>query len=93
MKLVANAGELVPSAILDGPLAEAVRMPGVHRFMIECGKEAARAALADGSRLVPIFGLTESQVTGPSNMRKTCSAKCSPSTRCQTPAPPCCRTG
>ncbi|MGX5682865.1 ketopantoate reductase family protein [Schumannella luteola] len=65
MKLVANAGELVPSAILDVPLAEAVRMPGVHEFMIECGKEAARAAVADGSRLVPIFGLTDDQVTGP----------------------------
>lgn len=65
MKLVANAGELVPSAILDVPLAEAVRMPGVHEFMIECGKEAARAAVADGSRLVPIFGLTDDQVTSP----------------------------
>lgn len=65
MKLVANAGELVPSAILDVPLAEAVRMPGVHEFMVECGKEAARAAIADGSRLVPIFGLTDDQVTSP----------------------------
>lgn len=65
MKLVANAGELVPSAILDVPLAEAVRMPGVHEFMIECGKEAARAAVADGCTLVPIFGLTEDAVTGP----------------------------
>lgn len=65
MKLVANAGELVPSAILDVALADAVRMPGVHEFMIECGKEAARAAVADGSRLVPIFGLTDDQVTSP----------------------------
>ncbi|MEO5922062.1 MAG: 2-dehydropantoate 2-reductase N-terminal domain-containing protein [Pseudolysinimonas sp.] len=65
MKLVANAGELVPSAILDEALADAVRMPGVHEFMVECGKEAARAAVADGSRLVPIFGLTAEQVTGP----------------------------
>lgn len=65
MKLVANAGELVPSAILDVPLAEAVRMPGVHEFMIECGKEAARAALADGSTLVPIFGLSAQQVSDP----------------------------
>ncbi len=65
MKLVANAGELVPSAILDAPLAEAVRIPGVHEFMVECGKEAARAAIADGSTLVPIFGLTHDQVTGP----------------------------
>lgn len=65
MKLVANAGELVPSAILDVALYDAVRMPGVHEFMIECGKEAARAAIADGCRLVPIFGLTAEQVTGP----------------------------
>jgi 2-dehydropantoate 2-reductase len=65
MKLVANAGELVPSAIVDAALYDAVRMPGVHEFMIECGKEAARAAIADGSRLVPIFGLTAEQVTGP----------------------------
>lgn len=65
MKLVANAGELVPSAILDVPLYEAVRMPGVHEFMVECGKEAARAAVADGSRLKAIFGLREDQVTGP----------------------------
>ncbi len=65
MKLVANAGELVPSAILDLPLAEAVQMPGVHDFMVECGKEAARAALADGSNLVPIFGLREHEVSDP----------------------------
>ncbi|MGN6502584.1 MAG: ketopantoate reductase family protein [Pseudolysinimonas sp.] len=65
MKLIANAGELVPSAVLDVALFDAVRMPGVHDFMIECGKEAARAAIADGSRLVPIFGLTHDQVGGP----------------------------
>lgn len=65
MKLVANAGELVPSAILDAALYDAVRMPGVHEFMVECGKEAARAALADGCRLVPIFGLTAEQVSDP----------------------------
>lgn len=65
MKLVANAGELVPSAILDVPLADAVRMPGVHEFMIECGMEAARAAVADGCRLVPIFGLDASHTADP----------------------------
>lgn len=59
MKLVANAGELVPSAILDLALADAVAVPGVHDFMIECGKEAARAAVANGNALVPIFGLTD----------------------------------
>ncbi|UYN82670.1 MAG: NAD(P)-binding domain-containing protein [Microcella sp.] len=65
MKLVANAGELVPSAILDLPLADAVRLPGVHEFMIRAGAEAARAALADGSRLVSIFGLSDDELTDP----------------------------
>ncbi|MFC9919899.1 ketopantoate reductase family protein [Agromyces binzhouensis] len=63
MKLVANAGELVPSAILDLPLADAVRVPGVHDFMNRCGVEASRAAMADGGRLVSIFGLESSEVT------------------------------
>lgn len=65
MKLVANAGELVTSAILDLPLAEAVRLPGVHELMIRCGAEAAQAALVDGSRLISIFGLDEHDVTDP----------------------------
>ena len=65
MKLVANAGELVVSAILDLPLAEAVRLPGIHDMMIRCGAEAARAAVVDGSRLVSIFGLAESETVDP----------------------------
>ncbi len=65
MKLIANAGELVPSAILDLPLEDAAALDGFMDFMIECGREAARAALADGSRLVPIFGLDERAVTTP----------------------------
>jgi 2-dehydropantoate 2-reductase len=65
MKLVANAGELVPSAILDLPLYDAVRLEGVHEFMIACGAEAARAALAAGSRLVSIFGIDAAEVGDP----------------------------
>jgi 2-dehydropantoate 2-reductase len=65
MKLIANAGELVPSAILDLPLAEAAALPGVHEFMVECGREAARATLADGCKLVPIFGMTADEVLEP----------------------------
>jgi len=65
MKLVANAGELVVSAILDLPLAEAARIDGVHDFMVGCGTEAARAAIADGSRLVPILGLGDLALAGP----------------------------
>ncbi|WP_053383218.1 ketopantoate reductase family protein [Leucobacter celer] len=56
MKLVANACELVPSAILDLPLAEAIAEPGMHAFMLECGQEALDAALTQGQRIVPIFG-------------------------------------
>ncbi len=62
MKLIANAGELVPSAILDLPLAEAAGLPGVHEFMVECGREAARATVADGCTLVPIFGMSSDEV-------------------------------
>jgi 2-dehydropantoate 2-reductase len=62
MKLIANAGELVPSAILDLPLEEAASLPGVHDFMVECGREAARATLAEGSKLVPIFGMSATEV-------------------------------
>ncbi|HEY8318617.1 MAG TPA: 2-dehydropantoate 2-reductase [Amnibacterium sp.] len=63
MKLVANAGELVPSAILDLPLADAAAVPGVREFMDRCCREAAAATIASGSRLRPVFGLTEADVT------------------------------
>ena len=63
MKLVANAGELVPSAILGLPLADAAAVPGVREFMDRCCKEAAMAAVASGSRLKPVFGLAEADVT------------------------------
>jgi 2-dehydropantoate 2-reductase len=62
MKLVANAAELVPSAILDLPLGDAVRLPGMREFMIATGQEAVRTCLATGSRLMPIFGMTEADI-------------------------------
>ena len=57
MKLVVNAAELVTSAILDLPLLEAARVPGMHEFMLRTGKEAVRTAVATGHSVVPIFGL------------------------------------
>jgi 2-dehydropantoate 2-reductase len=57
MKLVVNAAELVPSAILDLPLAEAERVPGMRDFMVQTGKEAMRTAVALGNRTIPIFGM------------------------------------
>ncbi|HEY4226071.1 MAG TPA: 2-dehydropantoate 2-reductase N-terminal domain-containing protein [Pseudolysinimonas sp.] len=65
MKLIANAGELVPSAILDLPLNSAAEIPEVREFMISCGRETARATVASGSRLVPVFGLRDDEVTEP----------------------------
>ncbi|WP_417564115.1 ketopantoate reductase family protein [Microbacterium sp.] len=65
MKLIANAGELVPSAILGLPLAEAASDPAMRAFMDACCLEAARATVAVGSRLRPVFGLIDSDVTAP----------------------------
>jgi 2-dehydropantoate 2-reductase len=57
MKLVVNAAELIPSTILNLPLADAVRMPGMLDLMRKAGYEAAQAALADGATITPIIGL------------------------------------
>lgn len=59
MKLVANAGELVPTAILDLPMADAAATPGMREFMDRNCQEALQVALATGNKAVPIFGLTE----------------------------------
>ena len=56
MKLVVNAAEFLPSAILNLPLAEAIKLPGIRDVMIASGREAVRTALALGHDLVPIFG-------------------------------------
>jgi 2-dehydropantoate 2-reductase len=57
MKLVVNAAELVPSAILNLPLADAARTPGFLEVMRHAGYEAMQAALADGASIVPIIGM------------------------------------
>jgi len=58
MKLIANSCELVTSAILDLPLAEAIAVPGMFEFMLRAGEETARIAVADGHRIVSVFGMT-----------------------------------
>jgi 2-dehydropantoate 2-reductase len=65
MKLVVNAGELVPSAILNLPLSDAVRVPGMHEFMLEACREAVHTAVETGNRMVPIFGLTGMDLSDP----------------------------
>jgi 2-dehydropantoate 2-reductase len=56
MKLVANAAEMVPSAILGVPLVEALNVPGMREVMDAAGTEALDTALALGHRIVPMFG-------------------------------------
>ena len=65
MKLVANAAELVTSAILDLPLLDAIALPGMHEFMTETGKEAGRTAVALGHKIVPIFGMNDIDTSSP----------------------------
>ena len=57
MKLVVNAAELIPSAIVDLPLADAARAPGMLEVMRAAGYEAMQAALADGATIMPIIGM------------------------------------
>jgi 2-dehydropantoate 2-reductase len=57
MKLVLNAAELVPSAILNLPMLDTARVPGMHEFMLRAGHEAIRTAVALGQRVVPLFGM------------------------------------
>lgn len=61
MKLVANASELVPSALLDMPLHEVVQDPEMVEYMKDCAKEALAVCIESGSKIVPIFGLKEAQ--------------------------------
>jgi 2-dehydropantoate 2-reductase len=65
MKLIVNAAQLVPSAILNLPFAEAVRVPGMSGVMRAAGYEAMRAALADGARIVPILGMPPTEANDP----------------------------
>lgn len=64
-KLIVNAAELVPSAILDLELAKAIEVPGMYDFMLQCGSEAARTAVASGSKLRPIFGISNYALDDP----------------------------
>jgi len=57
MKLVVNAAELIPSAIINLPLNDAARAPGMLEVMRAAGYEAMQAALADGATIMPIIGM------------------------------------
>ena len=57
MKLVVNAAELIPSAIVNMPLNDAARFPGMLEVMRLAGYEAMQAAQADGAKIIPIIGM------------------------------------
>ena len=57
MKLVVNAAELIPSAIINLPLNDAARFPGMLEVMRLAGYEAMHAALEDGAKIIPIIGM------------------------------------
>ena len=57
MKLVVNAAELIPSAIVNLPLNDAARVPGMLEVMRLAGYEAMQAALEDGAKIIPIIGM------------------------------------
>ena len=65
MKLVVNASEFLPSSILNLPLADAIKIPGIRDVMMAAGREAVRTGLAMGHDLVPIFGSTRIEENDP----------------------------
>jgi 2-dehydropantoate 2-reductase len=71
MKLVVNAAEFLPTAILGLPMADAVAIPGIREVMTASGAEAVRTALALGHRLVPIFGKSRVEVNDPEAYAKS----------------------
>lgn len=57
MKLVVNAAELIPSAIVNTALQDSTRAAGMLKVMRAAGYEAMQAALADGATIMPIIGM------------------------------------
>lgn len=65
MKLVVNAAELIPSAIIDTALNSAARAPGMLEVMRAAGYEAMQAALLDGATIMPIIGMPATMSNDP----------------------------
>jgi len=65
MKLIVNAAQLVPSAILNLAFADAVKVPGMSDLMRAAGYEAMRAAISDGAEIVPILGMPPTTTNDP----------------------------
>lgn len=65
MKLVLNAAELVPSAILDLSIAECARFEGMREVMLAAGDEAILAAQLQGLTVRSIFGMEGADAAAP----------------------------
>lgn len=65
MKLVVNSAEFLASAILNLPLAGAIKVPGIREVMAESGREAIRTGVALGYQLVPILGIARVEANDP----------------------------
>lgn len=66
MKLIVNAAEVAPTAVLDLSLKDAIETPGMREFMIRVGIEAIEVVRKAGIELVPIFGLPDLDLDRPS---------------------------
>lgn len=71
MKLVLNAAELVPSAILDLSIAECARFEGMREIMLAAGDEAIRAAQLQDLTVRPIFGMEGDAASSPESFVAT----------------------
>ena len=65
MKLVGNAAEFLPSAILDQTLVDALHIPGIRELADAAGREALTVGLSRGHRIVPLFGSPGLEEHGP----------------------------
>jgi 2-dehydropantoate 2-reductase len=71
MKLVLNAGELVPSAILDLSIADCARIEGMRPVMIRAGDEALLLAKKERLEIRPIFGMEGVAAANPETFMAT----------------------
>jgi 2-dehydropantoate 2-reductase len=71
LKLVLNAGELIPSAILDLSIVDCARINSMRPIMIRAGNEAIRLAKEEGLVVRPIFGMEGVAAGNPDTFMET----------------------
>ena len=71
MKLILNAAELVPSAILDLSIVEATKFKDMKAVMLAAGDEAVAAAKFLDYKIRPIFGMSGMDAENPETFVRT----------------------